>query len=86
MRKELKYLIYVFTILAFLIFVLNYYFSDINKKNSHRSTVLYDNKIITYDEDLSMLENDTENIVDYVVSNIKKDKKKYKFWELLKDD
>ena len=51
MRKELKYFLYVATIFGFLIFVGNYYFSDKNKKNSYRSTKLYDNKIIKYNDE-----------------------------------
>ena len=86
MRKELKYLLYVVTILGFLIFAVSYYFSDKNKKNSYRSTKLYDNKIIEYNDDLIVLENDTENIIEYVENNLNIDKKKYKFWELLNND
>ena len=86
MKKELKYFLYVSTILGFLIFVGNYYFSDNNKKNSYRSTKLYDNKIIEYNDDLIFLENDTENIIEYVENNLNIDKKKYKFWELLNND
>ena len=86
MRKELKYFFYVATILGFIIFVFSYYFSDKNKKNSYRSTKLYDNKIIEYNDDLIVLENDTENIIEYVENNLNIDKKKYKFWELLNSD
>ena len=86
MRKELKYFLYVVTILGFIIFVVTYYFSDKNKKNLYRSTKLYDNKIIEYNDDLIVLENDTENIIEYVESNLNIDKKKYKFWELLNND
>ena len=86
MKKELKYFFYVFTILGFLIFVGTYYFSDKNKKNSYRSSKLYDNKIIKYNDNLITLENDTENIIEYVENNFNKDKKKYKFLELLNND
>ena len=86
MRKELKYFLYVVTILGFIIFVVTYYFSDKNKKNLYRSTKLYDNKIIEYNDDLIVLENDTENIIEYVENNLNIDKKKYKFWELLNND
>ena len=86
MKKELKYFLYVVTILGFIIFVGTYYFSDKNKKNSYRSTKLYNNKIIKYNDDLITLESDTENIIDYVENNLNKTKKKYNFWELLKND
>ena len=86
MRKELKYFFYVSTIVGFLIFVGTYYFSDNNKKNSYRSTKLYDSKIIKYNNELVKLESDTEDIIEYVDNNLNKDKKKYKFWELFNND
>ena len=86
MRKELKYFFYVSTIVGFLIFVGTYYFSDNNKKNSYRSTKLYDSKIIEYNNELLILESDTEDIIEYVENNLNKDKKKYKFWELFNND
>ena len=86
MRKELKYFFYVATILGFIIFIFSYYFSDKNKKNSYRSTKLYDNKINIYNKNLLTLESDTENIIEYFENNLNKKKKKYKFWELLVND
>ena len=86
MRKELKYFFYVATIVGFLIFVGTYYFSDNNKKNSYRSTKLYDSKIIKYNNELLKLESDTEDIIEYADNNLNKDKKKYKFWELFNND
>ncbi len=86
MIKELKYFLYVITIVSFIFFILNYYFSDENKKNSYRSTKVFDNKIIKYSKTLQSLESDTENIVEYVENNFNKDKKKYKFWELIIDN
>ncbi|HJN83988.1 MAG TPA: hypothetical protein QGF37_00495 [Candidatus Pelagibacter bacterium] len=86
MRKELKYFLYVATIIGFHIFVGNYYFSDENKKNSYRSIMAYDKKIIKLNDNLLTLESDTKDFIKYVENNINKDKKKYKFWELLKND
>ena len=86
MRKELKYFFYVATTLGFLIFVGSYYFSDNNKKNSYRSTKLYDSKIIEYNNELLILESDTNDIIEYVENSLNKDKKKYKFWELFSND
>ena len=86
MIKELKYFLYVITIISFIFFILNYYFSDENKKNSYRSTKVFDNKIIKYSKTLQILESDTENIVEYVENTFNKDKKKYKFWELIIDN
>ena len=86
MKKELIYLLYIATILAFIIFVGNYYFSDKNKKKSYRSSELYENKITKYKDNLIKLDSDTENIVEYVQNNNKKNKKKYNFWNLLTND
>ena len=86
MIKELKYFLYVITIISFIFFILNYYFSDENKKNSYRSTKILDTKIVKYSETLQTLESDTENIVEYIENTFNKDKKKYKFWELIIDN
>ena len=86
MKKELIYFLYVFTILAFTIFVSTYYFSDENKKNSYRSIKLFEKRIIEYSSKLPTLESNTDKIIDYVENTKNKDKKKYKFWELLFDD
>ena len=86
MIKELKYFLYTITIISFVFFILNYYFSDENKKNSYRSTKIFDTKIVKYSETLQTLERDTENIVEYIENTFNKDKKKYKFWELIIDN
>ncbi len=86
MIKELKYFLYTITIISFVFFILNYYFSDENKKNSYRSTKIFDTKIVKYSETLQTLESDTENIVEYIENTFNKDKKKYKFWELIIDN
>ena len=86
MIKELKYFFYIFTIVVFIIFITNYYFSDENKKNSYRSIKLFEKKIIEYSSKLQTLENDTDTIIEYVENTKNKDRKKYKFWELLFDD
>ena len=86
MIKELKYFLYTITIISFIFFILNYYFSDENKKNSYRSTKIFDTKIVKYSETLQTLESDTVNIVEYIENTFNKDKKKYKFWELIIDN
>jgi len=86
MIKELKYFLYTITIIGFIFFILNYYFSDENKKNSYRLTKIFDSKIVKYSKTLQSLKSDTENIVEYVENTFNKDKKKYKFWELIIDN
>ena len=86
MIKELKYFFYTFTIIVFIIFIVNYYFSDENKKNFYRSIKFFEKRIIEYSSKLQTLESDTDTIIDYIENTKNKDKKKYKFWELLFDD
>ena len=56
------------------------------KKLSYRSTKLYDGNILKYSNNLTILESDTENIIEYVENNLNKNKKKYKFRELINND
>ena len=86
MIKELKYVVYLLVFFFFIFFTVKYYFSDENKKNSYRSTKIFDTKIVKYSETLQTLESDTENIVEYIENTFNKDKKKYKFWELIIDN
>ena len=86
MKKELKYFFYVISVLVFLIFIGSYYFSDKNKKNSYRSTKLYENKITNYNKNLITLESDTNEIIEYVENNLNQNEKRYKFCDLLIDD
>ena len=86
MKNEFKYFFYVFTIIGFIFFIGKYYFSDKNKKNSYRSTKLFEKKIIEYSNNLKTLDSDTDNIIEYIENSQIKDKKKYRFWELLIND
>ena len=83
MIRELKYFFYILTIIFFIFFVGNYYFSEKNIKNSYRSINLFEKKIIKYGNNLKILDSDTKNIIKYLETSISKDEKKYKFWELI---
>ena len=83
MLKEIKYLIFFLIIILFIFFTSKYYFSDENKKKSYRSFSNIDKKIELYSEKLPILEDDTQNIIEYVKNTKTKKKKKYRFWELL---
>ena len=83
MLKEIKYLIFIIVIFLFLFMSAKYYFSDENKKNSYRSLKSINDKILNYTNNLPILEDDTDNIVEYVQQNQNKKKKKYNFWKLL---
>ena len=63
MIKEIKYFLYVLTIILFTFFSVKYYFSDTHKKKSYRSIQSNEEKIVTYSENLPVLKNDTDNIV-----------------------
>jgi len=83
MIKELKYPFYILSIFIILFFILKFYFSNDNKKNSYRSLKLTDDKIITFSKKLILLKSDTNNVVEYVEKTIDKNKKDYNFWKLL---
>ena len=56
------------------------------KKKSYRSYKNNDEKIKLYSKNLPILENDTENVIEYVKPTNKKKKKKFNFWKLLEND
>tara|TARA_B100000780_G_scaffold211986_1_gene151753 strand:+ start:721 stop:984 length:264 start_codon:yes stop_codon:yes gene_type:complete len=83
MIKELKFFFYILIIFLTCFLSFKFYFSDDNKKNSYRSLKQINEIIIKYSEDLILLNNDTNEIVEYVEKSIDKDKKNYKFWKLI---
>jgi len=86
MLKEIKYLIFIIVIFLFLFMSAKYYFSDENKKNSYRSLKSINEKILIYSNNLPELEDDTDNIVEYIQQNQNKKKKKYNFWKLIENN
>ena len=86
MLKEIKYLIFIIVISVFIFFTGRYYFSDENLKNSYRSYKNNDEKIKQYSENLPILENDTQDIIEYAKQTNKDKKKKFNFWKLLEND
>ena len=86
MLKEVKYLFFIIVIIIFIYFTGTYYFSDKNIKNSYRSLKNNDQKIKIYSKNLQVLENDTQDIIEYVNQTNKKKKKKFNFWKLLEND
>ncbi len=65
---------------------LNFYFSDKNKKNSYRSLSNSDKIVLDYSKNLTILGNDTINIIEYIKKNENKDKKNFNFWKLINND
>ena len=86
MLKELKYLLHLLTIFIFFFILLKFYLSDSYEKKLYRSLNNYDEVIIKYSKNLPLLENDTQNLIEYVDNNTDKSKKKYKFWKLIEND
>ena len=86
MWKEVKYVIFIVVISSFLFFTVKYYFSDENVKKSYRSYNSIDERIKIYSLKLPILENDTNDIIEYVNQTNKKKKKKFNFWKLLEND
>tara|TARA_B100000482_G_C12443857_1_gene234206 strand:+ start:105 stop:368 length:264 start_codon:yes stop_codon:yes gene_type:complete len=84
MIKELKYFFYLIVLFFFIFFVSRYYFSDEYKKKSYRSFNLIEEKINIFSENLVILENNTNDIIEYVEYQKDKNKKEYHFWDLLK--
>ena len=73
-------------IIFFIFFSIKYYISDENKKKTFRSLSLIDKKISTYEYNLPIIPNDTDNIIEYLNKDESTNKKKYSFWNLLKNE
>ena len=86
MLKELKYLLHLLTIFIFFFILIKFYLSDNYEKKFYRSLNNYDEVIKKFSKNLPILENDTQNIIEYVDNNTNKSKKKYKFWKLIEND
>ena len=86
MIEKLKNIFYLLSILAFIIFTTLFYFSNENITNINKSRSINYKKLADIANNLPLLKNDTENIIEYRndISLYKKNKKKYKFFELIK--
>jgi len=83
MIKELKYLFYILVIFLIFFLTLRYYFSDVNVKNSYRSFKQIDEIIIKYSENLILLNDNTNEIAEYIELSDDNVKKNYNFWKLI---
>tara|TARA_Y100000591_G_scaffold197979_1_gene171265 strand:- start:585 stop:848 length:264 start_codon:yes stop_codon:yes gene_type:complete len=86
MIKEIKYFVFILIISLFIFFTIKYYFSDENRKNSYRSLNFIDEKINNYLKKLPVLDDDTQNIIEYTEQTNTPKKKKFNFWKLLEND
>ena len=74
-------------LLFFLLFTIFYFYnSDLNKKDESRTNIIFNNLLKNKEASLTILENDTDDILDFKsdVDNYLKKKKKRYFWNLLK--
>ena len=83
MLKEIKYLIFFIVIVFFIFFSIKYYISDTNIKKTFRNLTSIDKNISIYESELSIISNDTDDVVKYLNNDEGTSKKKYSFWELL---
>ena len=86
MFKEIKYFIFFSIIVIFIFFSIKYYISDENKKKTFRNLNLIDKNISAQETKLPIISSDTEDIVKYLSNEENKNKKKYSFWNLLKNE
>ena len=85
MLKEVKYVVYLLTIFFFIFFVIKFYLSENNIKWSNKVMLQYQNVLDKKFISLSIIKDDTNDIIEYT-SEIEdfKNKKQRKFWDLLK--
>ena len=83
MIKELKFVLYLLIIFFFIFFTLRFYLSEKNIKKTNLTILNIEEKIDSNKSNLSILNNNTENIVEYVENDTKEKDKNYFFWKLL---
>ena len=85
MLKEIKYVVYLFTIFFFIFFVIKFYLSENNIKWSNRVILQYQNILDKKLISLPIIKDDTNDIIEYTgeIEDFK-NKKQRKFWDLLK--
>ena len=86
MLKKIKNIIYLFSFSIFIILIITFYFSEENMIKTNKTRSFYSLKQINELKDLTLLKNDTNNIIEHKddVEIYKKEKKKYKFWDLIR--
>ena len=84
MFKEIKYVIYLLSVFFSFFFVVNFYLSENNIKNTNKILIQYQNEKGEIFDNLKIIKSDTNNIVEYSNEVEKfKNKKQRKFWDLL---
>ena len=87
MIKKIKNTFFLISFFIFIIFLINYYFSDENIKQINKSRFNYLDELNKHILDLPLLKNDTNNIIEYKndIENNKKKKKYNLFWKLIEN-
>jgi len=85
MLKEIKYVVYLFTIFFFIFFVIKFYISENNIKRSNKIIFQYQNELNKQFSNLPIIKDDTNDVIEYTneVEEFK-NKKQRRFWDLLK--
>ena len=85
MLKEVKNVVYLFTIFFSIFFVIKFYLSENNIKLSNKVMLQYQNELDKKFNNLPIIKDDTNDIIEYT-NEIEefKNKKQRKFWDLLK--
>tara|TARA_B100000900_G_C20489794_1_gene679077 strand:- start:13 stop:273 length:261 start_codon:yes stop_codon:yes gene_type:complete len=86
MIKEIKYILYALVVFLFLFFTIKYYLSDDFEKKFYKTLNKYEDSINSYANKLTTLENNTNNVIEYIDNNKNDSEKKYQFWKLLDND
>tara|TARA_B100001123_G_C15001601_1_gene903778 strand:- start:246 stop:509 length:264 start_codon:yes stop_codon:yes gene_type:complete len=85
MLKKIKNIFYLLSFFVFATLIVIHYFSNENVVKVNKNRILYSSNVEHNINDLPLLENDTNNIIEYKndIEVYKKNKKKYSFWGLL---
>ena len=87
MIKKFKDVFFLICFLVFIFFITNQYFSEENVIFTNKSRALFTTKLDNQNDNLPILENDTNNIINYVdgLQKFEKSRKK-RIWEKLISD
>lgn len=88
MIKKIQSTLYLLFFLSFITFITNFYFSDQNIKKINKSRAFYAINKSNDNLDLPILENDTNDIIEYTndVELYKDKKKKFFFFDLIRNN
>jgi len=86
MLNKIKNIVYLFSFLIFIVLITKFYFSEENVKFTNKLRSTY-STTQTNIESLAILKNDTINSIEYRndIEMYEKRKKKYKFFDLIKN-